>query len=161
MGAYAQQLHDAHLERRARLFAVPLERPTLAPIVIVPQVKTDAPAINAEISPVHTNVVAWEKDVPVFRLTVRKVMEAVCREYGLSIVEICSARRTALLVRPRQVAMYLAKTLTIKSMPEIGRCFGGRDHTTVLHAVRKVGGLLPIDPELAVSVAHLEAQLSQ
>ena len=60
-----------------------------------------------------------------------------------------SSRRTANVVRPRQVAMYLAKLLTLRSLPEIGRRFGGRDHTTVLHAVRKIEGLSNADNTLA------------
>ena len=62
-----------------------------------------------------------------------------------SRADILSSRRTAVVVKPRQVAMFLAKTLTMRSLPEIGRRFGGRDHTTVLHAVRKIEGLAQTD----------------
>ena len=61
--------------------------------------------------------------------------------YSVSRADILSSRRTAVVVKPRQVAMFLAKTLTMRSLPEIGRRFGGRDHTTVLHAVRKIEAL--------------------
>jgi chromosomal replication initiator protein len=70
-----------------------------------------------------------------------------------------SSRRTANVVRPRQVAMYLAKTMTLRSLPEIGRRFGGRDHTTVLHAVRKIEGLVGSDASLAEEVEILKRQL--
>ena len=63
------------------------------------------------------------------------------------------------MVRPRQVAMYLAKTLTLRSLPEIGRRFGGRDHTTVLHAVRKIEGLVGNDMALAEEIEILKRQL--
>ena len=66
----------------------------------------------------------------------------VARQYNVSRSDLLSSRRTANVVRPRQVAMYLAKTLTLRSLPEIGRRFGGRDHTTVLHAVRKIEALV-------------------
>ena len=65
------------------------------------------------------------------------------------------------MVRPRQVAMYLAKTLTLRSLPEIGRRFGGRDHTTVLHAVRKIEGLVGNDAMLADEIEVLKRQLQE
>jgi chromosomal replication initiator protein len=64
-------------------------------------------------------------------------------------------------VRPRQVALYLAKTLTLRSLPEIGRRFGGRDHTTVLHAVRKIEGLVGNDMALAEEIEILKRQLQE
>jgi chromosomal replication initiator protein len=72
-----------------------------------------------------------------------------------------SSRRTANVVRPRQIAMYLAKTLTLRSLPEIGRRFGGRDHTTVLHAVRKIEGLIGKDNALAAEIESLKSQLQE
>ena len=63
-----------------------------------------------------------------------------------------SARRARNVARPRQVAMYLAKMLTARSLPEIGRKFGGRDHTTVMHAVRKVEELIADDAQIAQDV---------
>jgi chromosomal replication initiator protein len=66
-----------------------------------------------------------------------------------------------LAVRPRQVAMYLAKTLTLRSLPEIGRRFGGRDHTTVLHAVRKIENLVSTDTALAEEIELLKRQLQE
>ena len=71
------------------------------------------------------------------------------------------SRRTANVVRPRQVAMYLAKTLTLRSLPEIGRRFGGRDHTTVLHAVRKIEALVSKDIALSEEVESLKRQLQE
>jgi chromosomal replication initiator protein len=65
------------------------------------------------------------------------------------------------VVRPRQVAMYLAKTLTLRSLPEIGRRFGGRDHTTVLHAVRKIEGLIGNDNALSDEIDLLKRQLQE
>jgi chromosomal replication initiator protein len=70
-----------------------------------------------------------------------------------------SARRARAVARPRQVAMYLAKQLTQRSLPEIGRKFGGRDHTTVMHAVRKVEELCGIDNAFAEDVELLRRML--
>jgi chromosomal replication initiator protein len=75
--------------------------------------------------------------------------------------DLLSARRTANVVRPRQIAMYLAKTLTLRSLPEIGRRFGGRDHTTVLHAVRKIESLIGNDTTLAAEIEVLKGQLQE
>ena len=79
----------------------------------------------------------------------------------MSRAEILSARRTANVVRPRQIAMYLAKILTLRSLPEIGRRFGGRDHTTVLHAVRKIEELVSKDHNLAEVIELLKRILSE
>jgi chromosomal replication initiator protein len=83
----------------------------------------------------------------------------VARQYNVSRADLLSSRRTANVVRPRQVAMYLAKILTLRSLPEIGRRFGGRDHTTVLHAVRKIEGLVSNDQALAEEIEALKRQL--
>lgn len=72
------------------------------------------------------------------RVRIEDILKFVSRHYNVSRTDILSARRTRTIVRPRQIAMYLAKTMTPRSLPEIGRRFGGRDHTTVLHAVRKI-----------------------
>ena len=76
------------------------------------------------------------------RVKIEDIQRIVARQYNVSRADLLSSRRTANVVRPRQVAMYLAKTLTLRSLPEIGRRFGGRDHTTVLHAVRKIENLV-------------------
>ena len=72
------------------------------------------------------------------RVRIEDIQRIVARHYNVSKTELLSNRRTRTIVKPRQVAMYLAKVLTPRSLPEIGRRFGGRDHTTVLHAVRKI-----------------------
>ena len=77
----------------------------------------------------------------------------------MSRADILSSRRTAVVVKPRQVAMFLAKTLTMRSLPEIGRRFGGRDHTTVLHAVRKIEALAQTDSALREEIELLKRML--
>jgi chromosomal replication initiator protein len=93
------------------------------------------------------------------RVKIEDIQRAVARQYNVSRSDLLSSRRTANVVRPRQVAMYLAKTLTLRSLPEIGRRFGGRDHTTVLHAVRKIEALVGKDLTLADEVELLKRQL--
>ena len=80
---------------------------------------------------------------------VRKVADY----FNVRLNDMVSARRARVVARPRQVAMYLAKQMTSRSLPEIGRKFGGRDHTTVMHAVRRVEQLSKVDSSFA---EHLE-----
>ena len=95
------------------------------------------------------------------RIKIEDIQRVVARQYNVSRSDLLSSRRTANVVRPRQVAMYLAKTLTLRSLPEIGRRFGGRDHTTVLHAVRKIEALVAKDAALSEEVESLKRQLQE
>jgi chromosomal replication initiator protein len=95
------------------------------------------------------------------RVKIEDIQRVVARQYNVSRADLLSSRRTANVVRPRQVAMYLAKTLTLRSLPEIGRRFGGRDHTTVLHAVRKIENLVNTDNTLAEEIELLKRQLQE
>ena len=93
------------------------------------------------------------------RVRIEDIQRMVARQYNVSRADLLSSRRTANVVRPRQVAMYLAKVLTLRSLPEIGRRFGGRDHTTVLHAVRKIETLAGNDSAFAEEIESLKRQL--
>ena len=95
------------------------------------------------------------------RIRVEDILRIVAKHYGVSRADLLSSRRTANVVRPRQIAMYLAKTLTLRSLPEIGRRFGGRDHTTVLHAVRKIEGLVQGVQALAEEIEILKRLLQE
>ncbi|MET0606797.1 MAG: chromosomal replication initiator protein DnaA [Beijerinckiaceae bacterium] len=93
------------------------------------------------------------------KVKIEDIQKLVATHFNVSRADILSSRRTANVVRPRQIAMYLAKTLTLRSLPEIGRRFGGRDHTTVLHAVRKVDDLLNRDESLREDIDLLRRML--
>ncbi|MGE3745401.1 MAG: chromosomal replication initiator protein DnaA [Sphingomonadaceae bacterium] len=93
------------------------------------------------------------------RVTIDEIQRRVCDHYRIRQAEMSSARRAREVARPRQVAMYLAKQLTPRSLPEIGRRFGGRDHTTVIHAVRQIEKLRATDAELDADVRLLLRQL--
>lgn len=90
---------------------------------------------------------------------VKEIKLATSIYFELAPSEMNTQRRTAEIVYPRQIAMYLSKTLTKRSLPEIGKLFGGRNHTTVLHNVRKIKGLVKTDWKVAYDVAHVEALL--
>jgi len=93
------------------------------------------------------------------KVTIDDIQRRVAEHYGLKLGDMLSARRAVEVARPRQVAMYLAKKLTPRSLPEIGRRFGGRDHTTVMHAVKRIDELRAKDPELDGDVAALSRML--
>ncbi|GGF49801.1 chromosomal replication initiator protein DnaA [Azorhizobium oxalatiphilum] len=95
------------------------------------------------------------------RVRVDDILRVVAKHYNVSRADLLSQRRTANVVKPRQIAMYLAKTLTLRSLPEIGRRFGGRDHTTVLHAVRKIDGLIATDRALADEIEALKRLVAE
>jgi chromosomal replication initiator protein len=93
------------------------------------------------------------------RVRIEDIQRLVANHYQVSRADILSSRRTATVVKPRQIAMYLSKVLTLRSLPEIGRRFGGRDHTTVLHAVRKIEGLSVKDTSLSEEIELLKRML--
>jgi chromosomal replication initiation ATPase DnaA len=98
-------------------------------------------------------------DRPARRPRVEDIQRLVAQHLGLRPGDIVGSQRSRPAHRARQVAMYLARELTTKSFPEIGRCFGNRDHTTVLRAAHRIGGLLARDAELAAAVDRVRAAL--
>ena len=93
------------------------------------------------------------------RVTIDEIQRRVAEHYNMRIGDMVSARRARAVARPRQVAMYLAKQLTSRSLPEIGKKFGNRDHTTVMHAVSRVGELMGADSSFAEDVNLLKKML--
>lgn len=93
------------------------------------------------------------------RITIDEIQKRVAEHYSIKVSDMHSARRARVVARPRQVAMYLAKQLTPRSLPEIGRRFGGRDHTTVMHAIRKIEELRASDAVISEDIELLRRQL--
>jgi chromosomal replication initiator protein len=93
------------------------------------------------------------------RVTIEEIQKRVAEHYSIRLADMHSPRRARLVARPRQVAMYLAKQLTSRSLPEIGRKFGGRDHTTVMHAVKKIEELRSTDSSFAEDIELLRRML--
>ncbi len=96
---------------------------------------------------------------PERRITVDEIQKTVAEHFNMKQADLLSERRTRAIARPRQIAMYLCKQHTTRSYPDIGRRFGGRDHTTVLHGVRKIEELLPQDDQIARDVEALTRKL--
>ena len=93
------------------------------------------------------------------RVSIEEIQKRVAEHFNIKVSDMHSARRARAVARPRQVAMYLSKQLTTHSLPEIGRKFGGRDHTTVMHAVRKIEELHGTDPSLCEDIDLLRRML--
>ena len=94
-------------------------------------------------------------------VSIERIQETVSERFGLSVSELVSDRRSQNIVYPRQVAMYLSRELTDSSLPKIGKKFGGRDHTTVIHATSKIGRLIREDRDVYNLVQELTARIKQ
>jgi len=93
------------------------------------------------------------------KVSIDGIQTIVCKYFKISKNEMLSSRRSRYLVRPRQTAIYLAKMLTSKSLPEIGRCFSNRDHTTVIHSVKTIEKLRKEDNELNIKIDTLKNKI--
>jgi len=94
-------------------------------------------------------------------VSIQRIQETVSDRFGLSLTELCGDRRSQNIVYPRQVAMYLSRELTDSSLPKIGKEFGGRDHTTVIHATSKIARLIKEDRSVYNLVQELTARIKQ
>ncbi|NBO20997.1 MAG: chromosomal replication initiator protein DnaA, partial [Rhodobacteraceae bacterium] len=93
------------------------------------------------------------------KLTIEEIQRRVAEHYNIRLSDMIGPKRVRTIARPRQIAMYLAKQLTPRSLPEIGRRFGGRDHTTIMHGVKKIEELMSSDSQLVDDVQMLRRQL--
>lgn len=157
-----EDLHRAHKERVARM-----SQPKPKPVKVEP-VPLPAEAFNALDSWIERqkHIPLPEAKEPWFSMvsdfdesgpTIGKIQFAVAQHFQMSRRDLSSARRLAPIAYARQVGFYLCRSLTLRSLPEIGRKFGGRDHTTVLHGYRKIERLMKTDWVVAYDVAHCEA----
>ena len=93
------------------------------------------------------------------RTTIDQIQKKVAEHFNVKLSDMHSSRRSRTVARPRQIAMFLSKNLTTRSLPEIGRKFGGRDHTTVIHAIKKVKELVKNDSSLSEDIEILTRSL--
>jgi hypothetical protein len=159
LAAAARRERERRIAAQARPDHVPLRtlRPEPAPPLPSPQ-----PVEAATTPPLKTWFwIVAEIDPSVTRkMAIDDIKSAVARHCRVTITDMVSARRTAEVVRPRQIAMFLARHLTPNSLPVIGRSFGGRDHTTVLHAIRKIEAVRTHDKTLADDLDAISRALS-
>lgn len=102
-----------------------------------------------------------EAEQPSKRLAVSAIQAAVAKHFTIPLAEMTSDRRFRAVARPRQVAMYLSSLLTGRSLPDIGQRFGGRDHTTVIHAIKQIEKLRAVDQEIDDAVMGIMAGLAR
>jgi hypothetical protein len=147
-------VEELHAARKARLERMSGRKvaPTVEPVNVEPE------PIEFELNPKPI----WfsvEDSPPPPNLLVNEIIRAVCRHFNITPTQIKSSRRTKDVVYPRQIALCLARRHTTRSLPEIGRHFGYRDHTTVLYGARKIEGECQTNMKVAHDVAHIEATL--
>jgi len=114
--------------------------------------ENNPPSITLQPIPNEAIAEASRVAFPSWVGAIKRIQHAVCAEYGITMTELLSQRRHKKIVRPRHVAMYLCKTLTDRSFPEIGRRFGGRDHTTTINAVQRVERLCATDEVFRIQI---------
>ena len=143
----SEEMRRCYLDAKSKLWG-----PRPKPIRFVPP----PPSIPKNDLPVHApvrkRVVERPNDSDKFETEIARIQRYVCTYYDISRADLLSARRDAKVIKPRHVAAYLCKTLTLKSLPDIGRRFGGRDHTTILNSVKKITVKLATDEDLAKDI---------
>lgn len=123
------------------------------------QKKIPLPELKPEFKEPWFSIVDEFEPLEPRRPSVDQVVRVVAARYGITKIDILSIRRHAKIVRPRMIAIYLARTMTLRSFPEIGRRMGDRDHTTILHSVRKIERLIGSFPAIAAEVESLKAEI--
>lgn len=134
---------QAWAKRQQRLKRMVPVVPVAAPVVKIvepPPAPKPEPAVPA-VKPIWFSII----EAGPRRYYIQEIQLAVCEHFGITMLDLNSARRTRSLTVPRQIGFYLCKHMTSRSLPEIGRRFGDKDHTTVLHGVRKITSLLEAD----------------
>lgn len=132
------------------------------PVPIAKSIPVEPPK---PLAPIPNAVIAGACKIafpPIIINQIEAIQRAVLQEFpGLTMADMKSARRTGAIVNARQIAMYLARQITSRSLPEIGRRFGGRDHTTVLHAVRKIEAKLEKNTELGAQILRIKENIPE
>jgi hypothetical protein len=160
---YRSRRFHAAIAERAKLITQRPERSYGAP-ALEPESPPKAPLIILRADFYYSNMWFYDlvKFVPILpeKVSFDLILRMVARHYHVSKMDIVSSRRTADIVRPRHVSMYLAKALTARSFPDIGRRFGKRDHTTVLHGFRKIERLMLTDEKLAAEITEIKRMIA-
>jgi chromosomal replication initiation ATPase DnaA len=161
MGPLETQLRARRLAARERLWSAAPKAG--APAQQPRDVLADISALRRELAALReqlrTKGILDETGAPA-RPTCALIRAVVGAYYNVPLIDLVARRRLGAAVRPRHVAMYLCRTLTPCSLPEIGRCFGGRDHSTVLHAVGKIERARQHDEKLDYELCDLERRMS-
>lgn len=173
MNTELSRQHEAHKARLSRLYRQPVKAappppaPKLVEATIPYDRMTDAQKVahlmakglteEAALDVIHRESIAAPRKGP----SVREIQAAVADHFGISVTQLCSAGRPRWISWPRQIAQYLCRELRGLSYPEIGRRFGGKDHTSVLHGARKVSRKLADDADFAADLGTLRSRIME
>ena len=157
------ELHNAHKERLARFARAAL--PEHKPISGAPQPIVDPVKLPETPPPASKSWFYIEDEIgvpflPARTIPISQIQRATCRYFKITAAELFARRRTKSVVVPRQIAMFLCKTYTRCSLPEIGRRFGGFDHSTILSNIRVTERRMRADWRVAYDIAHIEGRLA-
>lgn len=145
-------VRDEGIDLRRHLKIVPR-----APVIVIPQAPEPILKVGRHNRgwPIqYADPIEWHREP-----RIANIIRFVAKCHEVAVADILADRRTANLIRPRHIAMWLAKRMTTKSLPYIGQRFGGRDHTTVLSAVRKIERNRQIDPDLQLQLDQFQSAL--
>jgi hypothetical protein len=167
----AVELHQAHKARLAAIAAKAAEHEAKKQAALYepkPKPEPEPEPIDdgwveqqiTKHKPLWFSVISATKLTPTGQPTIRSIQRATCDVYGVKLNDLLSVRRTSGIAVPRQVSMYLAKELTCLSLVRIARATGDRDHTTAIHAVRKITQLIQTDSNLADKIASIKELLN-
>jgi hypothetical protein len=151
-----ETFHRAHVERMRRFTPKPQPKPPVVVAMPPPPVDPEPPVICERAWAVVLDPLLPPRKFP----RVHSIQKVVAFAYNVTVLDMLSPRRTWNVVRPRHVAMYLCRTMTPHTLPEIGRRFGDRDHTSVLHAFRRISDLIARKPDQAEFIEELKAKLT-
>jgi len=163
---YASELAAHYSDIRRRLRSAPSAVKTTAREVHLFRVRPEPQRIERQampepVAPTPEPVapgITVTLPIPTYP-TIRSIVAATAAHFGVPVIDLMSQRRHKSIVRPRQVAMYFARVITPRSLPDIGRNMGGRDHTTILHAYHKISGLIDAGDPIADDIAAIRAKL--
>lgn len=131
------------------------------PVIVPEPVPEPSPPLEAQEAACDPEESDASLDPTPPRLTVYLIAQVTAEHFGVSMADMLSHRRNREYVTARQIAMYLAKQLTTRSLPFIGRRLGGRDHTTVLHGIRKISRRMPLEFALTIHVLKIEGAIKE
>jgi hypothetical protein len=165
--SYAAELHRAHVERQQRIRAAAFEQKVVA---VVEAVKTEAELAKIDDEQADILEKRWTERQKAHWFSIieevgppriEDIIRAVCKYFSVTRIDLLSARRTRSVTLPRQTGYYLCKILTKNSLPEIGRRFGNRDHTSALSGIRKIERLRKTDRQLDDDLRAVAASLGE
>ena len=159
LAAAHPQMRPAWLQSRM----LPMISPVTRPAIVAPKSASPKPFVRVATSAIPAPRKCESDDTPaaVYQPTIRAIVLETARAFDIEVIHLLSERRTWKVVIPRQAAMYIASKMTTRSLVQIGKKMGGRDHTTVIHAVARTEQRMAKDAMLGAKIEHIMRLLSE